>query len=167
MKTLWTRTATQWITGLFIISTVSGVALFFHWAPSVFHAMHEWLSMLLLLPFILHLWKNWAAFMGYIKRKTLWIPLVLSVAIAVPFAWPSSQAGGARGGNPAFRIVGALSQSSLAQLAPAFRTTPEALLAKLRAEGFKVESPDASVSQIAGDAGKDALAVLVVLARSR
>ncbi|MCE8421489.1 DUF4405 domain-containing protein, partial [Rhodovulum sulfidophilum] len=53
------RYATPFITGLFIVSLVSGLALFLHVGPSGFHAMHEWLSLLLIVPFVLHLWKNW------------------------------------------------------------------------------------------------------------
>ena len=48
------RFATPLTTGLFVVSAVSGIALFFHWAPTAFHTMHVWLSMVLLLPFILH-----------------------------------------------------------------------------------------------------------------
>jgi hypothetical protein len=72
-------------TGLFLVSAISGIALFFRWSPGSFHAMHEWLSMLLA-PFVLHMWRNWGAFMTYIKRNTLWIPLALCIIISIPFA---------------------------------------------------------------------------------
>ncbi len=39
------RYATPLTTGLFIVSLVSGIALFFHWGGAAFHGMHEWLSM--------------------------------------------------------------------------------------------------------------------------
>ena len=55
MNRYFDRYATPLITGFFIVSAVSGVALFFRWTPSAFHAMHEWLSMVLLVPFALHL----------------------------------------------------------------------------------------------------------------
>jgi hypothetical protein len=62
MPSILSRYATPLITGLFIVSLVSGVALFFHLGSAWFHSMHEWLSMVLILPFVLHIWKNWRAF---------------------------------------------------------------------------------------------------------
>ena len=97
------RYATPLITGLFIVSAVSGTALFFHTSQGVFHKMHEWLSMLLLAPFALHLWKNWRPLLNYAKRRTLILPLVASLAIAAPFA--ISGMAESHGGNPAFRAI--------------------------------------------------------------
>lgn len=56
------RYATPFITSLFLVSLVSGIALFFHVGAGWFHEMHEWLSMVLILPFFLHVWKNWRPF---------------------------------------------------------------------------------------------------------
>jgi hypothetical protein len=39
------RYATPFITGLFLVSLISGIALFFHVGGALFHGMHEWLSM--------------------------------------------------------------------------------------------------------------------------
>jgi hypothetical protein len=50
MPALIQRYATPLITGLFIVSLVSGVALFFHVGQAYFHGMHEWLSMILASP---------------------------------------------------------------------------------------------------------------------
>ena len=46
--------ATPFTTGLFLVSLISGIALFFHWESRVFHGMHEWLSMVLIAPFIIN-----------------------------------------------------------------------------------------------------------------
>ena len=59
MPTLFKTYATPLTTGLFLASLISGIALFFHIGPSGFHGMHEILSMVLILPFVLHLWRNW------------------------------------------------------------------------------------------------------------
>ena len=91
LNSFFARYVTPLTTGLFLVSAISGIALFFHWAPGTFHAMHEWLSMALLVPFALHMWRNWGAFMLYVKRNTLWIPLILCVAISIPFAMPRTQ----------------------------------------------------------------------------
>ncbi|HSO47757.1 MAG TPA: DUF4405 domain-containing protein [Rhizobiaceae bacterium] len=63
MPNLLMRYATPLTSGLFAVSLISGVALFFHLGQAAFHGMHEWLSMVLILPFALHLWKNWRSFL--------------------------------------------------------------------------------------------------------
>ena len=130
MNTFINRFATPLTTGLFLVSLVSGVALFFHWVPGAFHAMHEWLSMFLLVPVALHVWKNWKGLMGYLRHKTLLIPLLASLLVAVPFT--VSGLTGSRGGNPAFRAIPLLTQAPLSDLAPVLKTTPDALLATSR-----------------------------------
>ena len=149
LKNLINRYATPLTTGFFLVSLVSGVALFFHWASGLFHAMHEWLSMLLLLPFALHMWKNWGPLMGYIKRKTLFVPLLLSVLIAVPFAVSSV---GTQGGNPAFAAVQLVTKAPLADSAALFKKTPDELVAQLRQRGYAVASSGDNLNQIAQSA---------------
>ena len=53
MPAILNRYATPLITGLFLVSMISGIALFFHWGSAWFHGMHEWLSMVLIVPFVL------------------------------------------------------------------------------------------------------------------
>ncbi|NKF23285.1 DUF4405 domain-containing protein [Solimonas marina] len=160
MKSFIHRYATPLTTGLFAVSTISGVALFFHWQGGWFHSMHEWLSMVLLLPFAFHVWKNWNSLVGYLRRRTLLIPLLLSVVVAVPFAMSSGNGGGKRGGNPAFRAAGLLTQAPLSALAPVLKTTPDALLATLRDRGYSVDSADMTLASVASTAGKEPMAVL-------
>ncbi len=166
MNTFFTRYVTPLTTGLFLVSAISGIALFFRWAPGTFHAMHEWLSMLLLVPFVLHMWRNWGAFMTYVKRKTLWIPLILCIIISIPFAWPSSQ-GQSGGGNPAFRVVRLMTQAPLSSLAPMLKTSPDALLKKLQDMGYKASSANDTLDGIAAAANEQSLNVLLKLLPSR
>lgn len=156
------RLATPLTTGLFVISALSGVALLLHLAHAVFHGMHEWLSMLLLVPVALHLLKNWRPLLAYGKRGWLLGPLVVSLLLAVPFALGAA-GGGARGGNPAFRASGLLTQARVADLAPILHTTPEALLSDLRRRGYKAGSPDQTLAAIAQDSGKQADEALFAL----
>jgi hypothetical protein len=141
------RYGTPLTAGLFAVSAVSGVALFFHWAPRTFHAMHEWLSVVLLAPFALHLLKNWKPLLAYAKRKTLVIPLVLSVLVAVPFALTAARGG--RAGNPALQAVSLMTEASLNDLAPVLHAKPEELLRHLQQQGYKAGSTSDSVTAIA------------------
>jgi hypothetical protein len=156
------RSATPLVTGLFAVSAVSGAALFFHWSQGVFHEMHEWLSMVLLVPFVLHVWKNWRGLLGYVRRKTLFVPLIASLAVALPFAFPGMAGSG--GGNPAFRTVSLLTGARLADLAPVLKTSPDALLATLQQKGFPAQSVDQTLDAVAG---KEAPEILLALTQPR
>jgi len=142
MKAALTRHATPYTTGLFLVSTVSGVALFFHLGSNLFHSMHEWLSMLLLVPVGLHVWKNWGALLTYLRRHTL---------------------GSSSGGNPAFRLNNAATSAPLTQLAPLLHGSPAALQAKLQARGLQVASVNDSVKTIAAANHTDTMTVLAGL----
>lgn len=159
MPTLFHRFATPLTTALFAISAISGIALFFHLVPSAFHAMHEWLSLVLILPFALHLWRNWKPFTAYAKRATLWWTLAASLAVAAVFAAPALTGTGG-GGNPAFRAVTLMTQAPLSDLAPLLKTTPEALLGALNDLGAEARSADQTLAAIAPASGKPASELL-------
>lgn len=164
MKYTLNTLATPLVTGLFLVSALSGIALFFHWSPSAFHAMHEWLSMLLLVPFILHVWRNWHPLLGYLRRKTLLVPMAVSLLLAVPFAavgisGPSS--------HPAFRAVEAMNQARLSDLAPILQTSPEALLVSLKKSGYQVASTEETLQAVADAAAEPAHKVLFAILPAR
>lgn len=165
MNTLINRFATPLTTGLFIVSAVSGIALFFHWAPGAFHAMHEWLSLVLLAPFTLHVWKNWKGLLAYARRKTLVVPLAICLAMAIPFAVSGPMGG--RGGNPGMRALPLLTHARLADLAPLLDTTPDALVASLQQHGYGAASPDETLDGVAAASGVPASDVLFAVMPAR
>ncbi|BFI95614.1 MAG: hypothetical protein RSP_11240 [Rhodanobacter sp.] len=158
------RYGTPLTAGLFTVSAVSGVALFFHWAPRTFHAMHEWLSVVLLAPFALHLLKNWKPLLAYARRKTLLIPLALSLAVAVPFALT---AGKGRQANPAVQTVALMTQASLAELAPVLHATPDELLRHLQQQGYQAAATSDTVAAIAAASQANANEVLYAMLPAR
>lgn len=158
------RYGTPLTAGLFAVSAVSGIALFFHWSSPTFHSMHEWLSMVLLAPFVLHMVKNWKPLLAYARRKTLFIPLVLAIVAAVPFAFT---AGKGRAGNPAFQTMTLMTQATLDDLAPIFHSTPDALLRQLQARGYKATSTRDTPRAIATASAATANEVLYALMPSR
>ena len=163
MLTLAKRYATPLTTGLFLVSLVSGVALFFHWGASWFHGMHEWLSMLLIAPFALHLWRNWRPMAGYLKRPPLWIALGVSAALAAVFVVPVAT-GTAQGGGrpPQFAFAERLMDASVAEMAAAFDVSPAALQAHLAAAGWQAQ-PEQSLASVAAEAGVSSGAVMAAL----
>lgn len=152
------RYATPFTTGLFAVSAISGVALFFHVGMSVFHGMHEWLSMVLLVPFVLHVWKNWLPITNYLRRGWLVWPLAVSLAAGAVFAVPALTSGAA-GGNPQMAMFKAIAEAPIATVAPVLKTTPEALIARLKDAGVTA-SAEQSLAQAATAAGKETRAVV-------
>ncbi|HMQ58247.1 MAG TPA: DUF4405 domain-containing protein [Rhizobiaceae bacterium] len=159
------RYATPLTTGLFLVSLVSGVALFFHFGSAFFHGMHEWLSMVLIVPFALHIWRNWRAFASYFKRPPMAVGLAVSTVAALVFVWPQIAGGGGGGGMPPQRAaIQAIQNGTVAQVAPLFGHTPESLSEKLKAGGFTVASPDDTLGAIASTSKRNAMEAIALAA---
>lgn len=162
--------ATPLTTGLFLVSLISGIALFFHLGGAAFHGMHEWLSMVLIAPFGLHIWKNWRSFLAYFKRPPMAMALGLSLAAAIAFALPAMTA--AEGGdNPRaalFAVIGKIENASVASVAPIFGQDETSLIAALQEAGYTVKSGSETLSAIgaaSGKSGRDVVATLGTLGR--
>ncbi|MBK8771896.1 MAG: DUF4405 domain-containing protein [Rhizobiales bacterium] len=170
MPDLLNRYATPFVTGFFLISLVSGVALFFHVGTAAFREMHEILSLVLILPFGLHVWKNWRPLLNYFRRAPFWIGSAVSLAAAIAFAWPAltGTAAGGAGGPPPFALSNAVMKAPVAEVAPVLNVTAEDLLAGLKAKGFTVTGAEQSLVEIGKASGKDTMelaATLVALAK--
>lgn len=160
MPQIFYRYATPFITGLFLVSLISGVALFFHVGPSGFRGMHEWLSMVLIVPFVLHLWRNWRAMMTYFRRAPMWIGLAVSLVAAGVFLLPS--ASDPQGGNPAVALTQKIVAGTPAQVGPALGLSADEVAARLAAAGITV-APGQSLAEAATAAGKTPFAVAAAL----
>lgn len=153
-----TRFTTPLTTGFFIVSAISGVALFFHWVPNLFRAMHEWLSVVLLIPLVLiHLWKNWGAFVNYTRQGILFMALALSLVVALPFASSGMKS---TGGNPAPKVMRLLMQAPLSDVAPVLKMTSEGLMLQLKDRGYVLDSSADSLDKVAKTANKEPMALL-------
>lgn len=152
MKSLLQRYATPFVTGLFLVSLVSGIALFFHLGTSWFHGMHEWLSMVLILPFLLHVWRNWRAFTNYFRHVPMMVALAVSLLAALYYVLPSDEQ--ARGGPPQFAFASQILRNVPTQVAPLLGETPDALVQRLHDSGFAAASADLPLSEIATQSGK-------------
>jgi len=162
---LFNKYATPFTVGLFLVSAVSGIALFFHFGGPYFHGMHEWLSMLLLLPFALHVWKNWTPFVRYFRRGWLVIPLGLSILAAAAFTAPALT-GANGGGNPARQAIRLITDAKLTDLAPLLKRSPDEVATQLRGAGYTVSSNDQTLIEIAEASGREPRAILHAVMRT-
>ncbi|MBK1622852.1 DUF4405 domain-containing protein [Afifella marina] len=161
MPSLINRYATPFITGLFIVSLISGIALFFHVGPSGFHGMHEWLSMVLILPFILHIWKNWRPLTNYFKRSPMVIALAVSLLISLPFLMPTS--GETRKGPPPFAFSHQILTNSASAVAPLLGMTGDDVAARLRSAGVELSDPDQPIADAISKSGANEMRAIGAL----
>lgn len=160
MNPVLSRWATPSITALFVISLVSGIAIFFGVGRGYFTGMHEWLSMVLVIPFVLHVWKNWRPFVAYLKRPPMAVAGALSLAAAMVFVLPALVS--PSGPPPERAIIQLLPSRTVAQAAPLFGHTGETLTAALSAGGLTVASADDTLVKVAEASGATTSKVLSV-----
>ncbi len=137
--------------GAFVLMATTGVLMFFHKDTGVNKLAHQWLSWLFLAAVALHVATNWLAFKRYfLSPKGLTVMGVLVAVLGASFyPWQ-----GMKPEPPARSVMKALGHASLVELAPVVHTTPDQLVAKLRAKGFTVTSADETPADIAGDPKK-------------
>lgn len=162
MIQLCNRYATPLLTGFFTVTLVTGTALFFHIGPQAFRGLHEWLSLALLLPFALHLWKNWRPMRAYFRHAPMAIALALTAAAALPFLLPTGE-GATAGGPPAFRFAATALHNPVAEVAPLLGLDAQALTARLATEGYRFDRPDQPLDEVAVASGKDGNALMALL----
>jgi len=162
MKSVLMRYATPSIVGLFLVSLISGIALFFHIGPAAFHGIHEWLSMILIVAFALHVWRNWRPMLAYMKGKPLALAMAVSIAASAIFFLPFGSGGGGR--PPVFALAQTVIRHTPAEVAPALGLTADELTARLSAAGYQVDTGQ-SLAAIAAASGKSTMDLAGLLTR--
>jgi hypothetical protein len=157
------RYATPFTTGLFLISLISGIALFFHVGTAAFREMHEWLSLVLILPFVLHVWKNWRPFLAYFKRLPMALSLGICLAAGLVFAWPAITGSASSAGNPAFAMINVVAAGTPGQVAPLLGKSEAEILDALKQDGFAAAEGTKPLSEIATASGKDTMELMATL----
>ncbi|MBX3530884.1 MAG: DUF4405 domain-containing protein [Rhizobiaceae bacterium] len=156
MRSLLSRYATPLTSMLFVISAVSGAAIFFGIGMRYFHSMHEWLSMLLLLPFGLHVWRNWRPLLAYFRKPAMAVAAAATLVMSAAFIVPSLGSTTSRDAPPERVVVELFQRGTIAEIAPLVGQQPDALRAGLEKKGFKVANVDVSLADVATASGKSA-----------
>ncbi len=153
MKAFAHRYATPLIAGFFAISLISGLGLFLRVGPVQIRPMHEWLSVVLIVPFALHLWKNWRALLRYLTGRPFAAAMMVALVAALAFFVPMGQATG-RGRPAQFALARKVMDAPLTAVAAVMGQTPESLRARLQGAGFTVAGIDLSPAAIAAASGR-------------
>lgn len=159
------RYATPFTTWLFLISLVSGVALFFRVGTNYFREMHELLSMLLIIPFVFHVWRNWGAMVSYFRKSAMWIATAVSLAAAGLFVVGGMGESG--GGDPRMAVFTAIGNASVSALAELAKIDEATAIERLTSAGIAGATASDTVPALMERSGKDAFDIVgIVLANA-
>lgn len=140
-----------WITpvviGVFGLSAVTGVLMFFHLDSGLNKTAHEWLSWAMVIGVSLHVLLNLPAFKRYFTQTTGRVVIGLfALVLALSFI-PAGGSGGEPGFAPPVR---ALAKAPITVLAQVAGTSTDEVKAKLQAQGLTVTSDQQSVADLVG-----------------
>jgi hypothetical protein len=147
------RYATALTTALFLVMAVSGVALFFRLQTVAFKELHAWLGLVLVTASGLHLWRNWPAMLGYIRRGALKYPLIAALTASSAFAYAGLTAPSKT--DPNRQLTAMFARAHLTEIAPLLHVDAEEIARKLRNRGFEVASTGQSLTEIAKASGRN------------
>lgn len=135
------KISAPWGSGFLLICALMGVALFFH-------PLHAWLSIVMLLPFVLHLIRNYPGMMQYARRGRLYAPLLIAFLAGAIFCIVSVHKG-ASGRQVAMKVMNVMSTASLEAVAPLFHMDVDETLQRLKGRHLSVESSTQTIADIA------------------
>lgn len=154
--------ATPLTIGSFVVVGITGVLMFFHLDFGLIKPAHEWLSWLLVLGGIAHVIINWKAVLNYMTKPAGKLIIIAMLSIGALSFLPI---GGAEGGGKgqSMKVVSALEKSQLTLVAQVAKTTPDALVEKLKAKGLEVKDSSQTIQEIASANQKKTLEILVLV----
>ena len=160
----WQDPGTAATIGLFLVSGITGMMLFFKIGEGAIKGIHEWLSVAFVIASILHIARNWRPMKRYFKMRSFWGISVVVLLLVIVIAIPAGEGGhGPRGHHPIAQVVDTLSTAKLEALASTMNTTSDALVQKLRSDGLTVQNAQQTVQEVAQTSNRDLLQVLSVV----
>lgn len=153
------KIVTSMVIGLFLISSISGLVLFFDVSLGGVRATHEWLSILLFVMILAHAYTHKKVFLKYFT-KTKFIPMVTGVILGLIvflFSFKDKYAA-----EEIFNLTVNLSLSTVSEI---FSLTPEEAKQSLEIKGFSV-SLEQTLVDISNENNKDIYDVIDILLES-
>ena len=148
--------ATPLTAGAFLIMAVTGGLMFFHLGSGLNKGLHEWAGWAMVAAVLAHTVLNWRSFRAYFRRP---VAQAIGVTALAGLAFSFMPTGAEeRPGSGIRAALGALGGARVETLAELAGEAPEAMLARLQAQGFEA-SPGATVRELTGGdrARQDAL----------
>lgn len=153
--------ATPVVMGAFTLSGLTGIAMFFGFKTQTSFTIHEWLGLTFVVGGLSHVVVNFPAYKRHLTQRLgltiVLIYVVLTIAAFLPLA-PKRPVN-----NPLTKMLNALQEAPLNDLAPLFEETPQALMSWLQSAGFNIESTDQSITDFASQDEQRMLALNVIV----
>ncbi|EIZ78201.1 hypothetical protein WSK_3222 [Novosphingobium sp. Rr 2-17] len=140
--------ATPTVIGAFTLSSMTGVALFFGLKSQATLTIHQWLGLTFVIGGLAHIAVNFFAFKRHFRPKLARVIVGLYLVVTLLAFLPITPARPTN--TPMSQILDAVQGAPLQDLAHLFKTTPEALVGRLKAAGFPVMSSRQSIADVAG-----------------
>lgn len=158
----------EWVTpiavGAFLISAVTGVAIFFHIDTGLAKVAHEWLSWLLLFAVLLHVGANFFGFKRYFSSGKALALMGVAMLVLVASFMPLGGERGGEGGKPFMKPVRALAAAPLSTLAAVAKISPEQLRERLAKANVPAPTSDAqSLADLVGPDGRKQMHIMADL----
>ncbi len=153
--------ATPFTIGTFLLTALTGILLFFKVSISLAKPAHEWLSWLLVISTLFHLYVNWGSSLHPLsypagKRILGFFLLLICIAILFPGGTPVEK-------HSSNRLADALIQAPLSTITLLTHHTADETVTILRTHGVNPISMDQTIQEIAKDNDSRAMDVLTLL----
>ena len=141
----------QWATpltiGMFALMAVTGLLMFFESASGLNKTVHEWGGLVLVTAVGTHVFVNWLAFKRYLGTSNLARGIVGVCVLVLAGSFLSLPAA-PQGARPTARLVSAVVNAPLVNVAALQGETPEQVVAALAAAGIEVADPQQSIATV-------------------
>jgi hypothetical protein len=161
MRQFLNRWGSTFILASFVITSVTGVLLFYRIHTPPTEELHIWIGFLMIAGALFHIARNWRQFLGYFRRPAFYAALAVTLVISAWFSYPvltgvqTAGTGGPPGLRSAMAIGRAVANAPLSDLAPLAHTDANGLMARLSDMGVAASDPTATLQSIAASAGKN------------
>lgn len=170
MRQFLSRWGSTFIFVSFLITSVTGVLLFYRIRTPPNEVLHIWIGFLMIAGAIFHIARNWQAFLSYFRKPRFYIALGITGIICGLFAYPAVF--GAReqrgpGGPAAFRSALAVNQAianaPLSDIAGFTHQDITALFAQLAEQGIVTSNADTTLNALAQASGTNSADIAATL----
>lgn len=153
--------ATPVVMGAFTLSGVTGIAMIFGFKTQTGFTIHQWLGLTFFLGGLAHITVNFPAYKRHLKQRLGLTIVLVYVAFLIAAFLPLAPKRPVD--NPLTKMLIALQEAPLNDLARMFKETPQVLMSRLQSAGYQVKSADQTIADIAGpgEQGMQALNVIV------
>ena len=146
----------------FVITSVTGILLFFRVRIAPIEELHIWIGFLMIAGALFHIARNWHQFLWSFRRPALYAGLAITAVLCAYLSYPvllgteTAREGGPPGLRSAMAISQAVANAPLSDLAALAKTDSNGLLARLSSMGVAASDPAATLQSVASASGKSA-----------